>query len=82
MDQVDYTSGACRVTEMVGAVLSKDVIELAKEAIRAASDNALQVCQLLLRFADSKYDEQEASDAGDILAEAINLAREVLKEPK
>ncbi len=26
LDQVDYTSGACRVNEMVGAVLPKEVI--------------------------------------------------------
>jgi hypothetical protein len=27
LDQVDYTKGACSVTEMVGAVLPKEVIE-------------------------------------------------------
>ncbi len=39
LDQVDYTSGACRVTEMVGAVLSKEVIVLAREAIQHESAN-------------------------------------------
>jgi len=33
LDQVDYTNGACRVTEMVGAVLPKEVIALARTAI-------------------------------------------------
>jgi len=33
LDQVDYTAGNCRATEMVGAVLPKEVIKLAREAI-------------------------------------------------
>jgi hypothetical protein len=33
LDQVDYTVGACSVTEMVGACLSKEVIIKAKIAI-------------------------------------------------
>lgn len=39
LDQVDYTSGACGVTEMVGAVLPKEVIALARKAI---ADEAAQ----------------------------------------
>lgn len=34
LDQVDYMAGACSVTEMVGAVLSKEVIARAREALR------------------------------------------------
>ncbi len=34
LDQVDYTSGACAVTEMVGAVLSIDVIQNARSALK------------------------------------------------
>ena len=33
LDAVDYTRGACGVTEMVGAVLPKSIIELARQAI-------------------------------------------------
>lgn len=33
LDQVDYTSRACAVTEMVGAVLPMEVIVLAREAL-------------------------------------------------
>lgn len=33
LDQVDYTSGACSLTEMVGAVLPKQVIENARIAL-------------------------------------------------
>ncbi len=33
LDQVDYTAGACGVTEMVGAVLPKEVIERCKKAL-------------------------------------------------
>jgi hypothetical protein len=33
LDQVDYTKGACSFTEMVGAVLPKEVIALARKAI-------------------------------------------------
>jgi len=36
LDQVDYTRGACGLTEMVGAVLSKEVIALARRAIDEA----------------------------------------------
>jgi len=35
LDQVDYTQGACGVTEMVGAVLSTEVIAIAREALSA-----------------------------------------------
>ena len=37
LDQVDYTSGACSVTEMVGAVLDKSVIDEARAAIKKAT---------------------------------------------
>jgi hypothetical protein len=33
LDQVDYTAGACSLTEMVGAVLPKEVIQKAREAL-------------------------------------------------
>jgi hypothetical protein len=39
LDQVDYTNGACRLNEMVGAVLPKEVIVLARKAI---ADEAAQ----------------------------------------
>jgi hypothetical protein len=34
LDSVDYTAGACSVTEMVGAVLPVEVIEIARQALR------------------------------------------------
>jgi len=43
LDQVDYTSGACGVFEMVGAVLPKEVITLARKAI--ADESAKQMGQ-------------------------------------
>jgi hypothetical protein len=33
LDQVDYTAGACAPTEMVGAVLPRDVIALCRNAL-------------------------------------------------
>lgn len=36
LDQVDYTRGACRSTEMVGAVLDQTVIKQCREAIAAS----------------------------------------------
>lgn len=33
LDSVDYTNGACRLNEMVGAVLPRELIEQAKGAI-------------------------------------------------
>lgn len=41
MDCVDYTSGACTQTEMVGAVLPRDAIANAK-AVLEASDEHIQ----------------------------------------
>ena len=34
LDCVDYTSGACGLTEMVGAVLPEDIIIKAREALK------------------------------------------------
>ena len=34
LDCVDYTAGNCRVNEMVGAVLPREVIERARQAVR------------------------------------------------
>lgn len=33
LDHVDYTAKACALTEMVGAVLPKDVIEIARTVL-------------------------------------------------
>jgi hypothetical protein len=37
LDQVDYTSGACTMTEMVGAVLPREVLAKARAAIKRAA---------------------------------------------
>jgi hypothetical protein len=37
LDQVDYTAGACRLTEMVGAVLPTEVIALCRRSLAAAA---------------------------------------------
>jgi hypothetical protein len=34
LDHVDYTNGACGLTEMVGAVLPKEIIERARIALK------------------------------------------------
>jgi len=39
LGQVDYTAGACRLVEMVGAVLPKEVIVLARAAIEAEENS-------------------------------------------
>lgn len=41
LDSVDYTSGACSVTDMVGAVLQVEVIQMAKVAISEANHEEL-----------------------------------------
>lgn len=38
VDCCDYTAGACRPTEMVGAVLSKDILVSAKEVLKKRLD--------------------------------------------
>ena len=40
LDHVDYTSGACTVTEMVGAVLPEEMIALCRETAKLAADTA------------------------------------------
>ena len=37
LDQVDYTSGACRPNELVAAVLPVEIIKLAREALDTAA---------------------------------------------
>lgn len=34
LDQVDYTRGNCSLTEMVAAVLPKEVLVIAREALK------------------------------------------------
>ena len=34
LDQIDYTSGACRMNEMVGAVLGKNLLEAAHRILK------------------------------------------------
>lgn len=38
LDSVDYTSGACKLNEAVGAVLPIEIIEKAKAALKATDD--------------------------------------------
>jgi hypothetical protein len=50
LDQVDYTTGACRVNEMVGAALPEEVIEHCRRALVVAAletenDDALRTVQ-------------------------------------
>jgi hypothetical protein len=40
LDQVDYERGACRPTEMVGAVLPREVLAKAREIAQAADEIA------------------------------------------
>ncbi len=35
LDNIDYESGNCRINEMVGAVLPKEVLRKAKDAVQA-----------------------------------------------
>lgn len=35
LDQVDYTAGACRPNELVGAVLPAEIIKLCRDALAA-----------------------------------------------
>lgn len=34
LDQVDYTAGACRPNEMVGAVVSRELLQQCKDALK------------------------------------------------
>ncbi len=56
LDQVDYTTGKCRPNEMVGAVLPKEIIGLARKAI--AEDDKLIADGL--EIAKQVYEEQQS----------------------
>jgi len=43
LDCVDYTVGNCRINAMVGAALPREVIELAKKAIRSTTTSGKRV---------------------------------------
>jgi len=45
LDHVDYTSGACGLTEMVGGVLPKSIIDLCREAIKESAIPKEWKCQ-------------------------------------
>jgi hypothetical protein len=57
LDQVDYTSGACGLTEAVGAALPKEVIALARKAIaeEAAQPPAQEYLRRKRYLHDSKF---------------------------
>lgn len=63
LDQVDYTDGACTVTEMVGATLPEEVIAQARAAL--AAPFGLTVDQ------ESKY---TVNDEGRIINRATGVA--------
>lgn len=54
LDQVDYTAGACRLNEMVGAVLSKEVIELCRQRLAAHRDKLIARAAQLRSAPDSE----------------------------
>ena len=38
LDQVDYTSGACKINEMVGAVLGQNLIEVVHSILKGGAE--------------------------------------------
>lgn len=66
LDQVDYTNGACSPTEMVGAVLPKEVIELCRGAIENSPDykSALQEAVEWLDQAPFDYSNDVTDSTG------------------
>jgi len=63
LDHVDYTTGVCQVNEMVGAVLPKEIIFLARQAL-ASEINAPDIYYSL------PPSDDEIHDAGFTLDEA------------
>ena len=66
LDQVDYTSGACGVTEMVGAVLPKEVITLCRQAVeqsvQADGGESLPTLASLKGIAPNATGDQSSED--------------------
>lgn len=38
LDQIDYTRGACTPTEMIGACMPKEVLEMAHDVLEATKE--------------------------------------------
>ena len=53
LDQVDYTNKACAPTEMVGAVLPKEVIKLARDAAQKPDPTVEYVTDLEIALKES-----------------------------
>lgn len=85
LDQVDFTAGACSFAEMVGAVLPKEVIEKAQEALKADPDRK-EPCHKALRsiMGATDYTQHCCSLTAPIGAaldtSIIDAARKVLAE--
>ncbi len=67
LDQVDYTNGACGLTEMVGACLPKEVIALSRKAIAEENlkvdrtDELVRCLENAIKFVYHYYgDDKEA----------------------
>ena len=67
LDQVDYTNGACGLTEMVGACLPKEVISMARKAIAEENlkvdrtDELVRCLENAIKFVYHYYgDDKEA----------------------
>lgn len=64
LDHVDYTNDACTPTEMVAAVLPREVISLARSALAADVNNGVTVCTGYLAGALTEYERAKAAKAG------------------
>lgn len=75
LDQVDYTRGACRVTEMVGAVLPKVVIENARASLELDPiPTAEEIEALLMKTGDwAKIENGCARLDGEFTADDLDL---------
>ena len=64
LDQVDYTAGNCSVTEMIGAVLPKEIISLARTALRSYDKEYEQLVNTVCTF-EAPYDATKWYKPGD-----------------
>jgi dihydrodipicolinate synthase/N-acetylneuraminate lyase len=80
LDQVDYTRGACTVTEMVGAVLPEETIAMARASLAEAYTKALQFIDMpvddIVKAIYEKYSEALPDMSQEDLAKVIKIVFE------
>lgn len=81
LDQVDYTAGACRMTELIGAVLSIETIKICRAALARPDPEIVAMIAQAQALTDRGMKayrariEKLAADGDELAIEALTLGR-------